>query len=89
VTVKIVVPPFLQQMVKDTAVTVSGNTVGECINEFVKKYPGTKDMLLDEQGNLTWYFELFVNGESVYSMDPNTPVKDGDEIHMWFIIAGG
>jgi hypothetical protein len=89
VSAKIFIPPFLQQTVRNTEVIIAGNTIGECVHNFVEQYPGTKDLLLDDKGQLNWFFELLVDGESVYAKDLSTPVKEGAELHLLFIIAGG
>jgi sulfur-carrier protein len=87
---KIVIPPFLQHLTnKTTEVHVEGRTVKECLIDFAKKFPGTGPLLLDKEGKLFAYVQAFVNGHDTGSMDGNTPVRDGDEIHLLLVITGG
>jgi molybdopterin converting factor small subunit len=70
-------------------VEVSGSTVGECLNQLVKRFPRLKPMLLGKKGRLLNYVEVYVNQESSYPEELAKPVKDGDELHITLIIAGG
>jgi molybdopterin converting factor small subunit len=89
-SVKIDVPPFLKHLTDDIKVaTVNGNTVGECIENFIKRYPDAKKLLFDKDGNLLGYVDIFVNGESAYPEELNKPVSDGDELSIMFLLVGG
>jgi molybdopterin converting factor small subunit len=89
-SVKINLHPNLYQFTNGQAVVaVEGRTVGECVNQLVKRFPRVKSMLLDKSGNLLNYVDVYVNGESSYPEELAKPVKDGDEIHITLIIAGG
>ena len=72
-----------------TVVEVNGSTVGDCLNELVKQFPRIKPMLFDKQGRLLNYVDVYVNYESAYPEELAKPVKDGDELHITLIIAGG
>jgi molybdopterin converting factor small subunit len=70
-------------------VEVEGNTVGDCIDNLIKKFPGMKKALLDKNGKFISYIEIFVNMKNVYTDELAKPVKDGDEIHLSYMLAGG
>jgi len=90
VSVKINLHPNLYSFTSSQAVVeVKGNTVGECLNQLVKQFPKLKSMLLDEKGRLLNYVEVYVNRESTYPEELAKPVRDGDELHITPIIAGG
>jgi len=55
---------------------VNGNTVGEC-------------RLFDKKGKLLSYVDIYVNLESSYPEELAKPVKDGDELSITLMIAGG
>jgi molybdopterin converting factor small subunit len=84
------VPPFLQHLTNGVKVTeVSGNTVGECLDDFVKQFPGTKKLLFDKDGKLFGHIDTFVNGVSTFPEELAQPVNDGDTISMLYLIDGG
>jgi MoaD family protein len=72
-----------------TIVEVNGNTVGQCLNELVKRFPQLKRKLFEKDGTLSRIVDIYVNGESAYPEGLEAPVKDGDELHIVVIISGG
>jgi len=84
------IPPLLRHLTDGaTTATVKGSTVGECLNDFVKQYPKARRLLLDKEGKLLRYAEVYVNKETTYPKELATPVKDGDEISIVYVISGG
>ncbi|MGQ9646282.1 MAG: MoaD/ThiS family protein [Thermodesulfobacteriota bacterium] len=71
------------------AVIVEGNTVGECLNELVKEYPGMEKALFARKDKLLNVVEVFVNNATAYPNELAKPVKDGDEITLIVMLAGG
>ena len=68
---------------------VSGNTIGQCLEHLVKQFPNIKKGLFDKHGKLLNYVDIYVNGESAYPEELVKSVKDGDELSLILIIAGG
>jgi len=68
---------------------VNGTTVGECLNELVQQFPGMETRLFDKKGRLLNYVDIYVNLESSYPEELAKPVKDGDELSITLMIAGG
>jgi len=90
VSVKINVPPTLSHLTEgNDLVEVNGNSVGECLNRLVDKYPGVKEQLFTGDGKLNNFVEVYVNMESSYPEELAKPVKDGDELHPIIIVLGG
>jgi len=84
----------LHQYFRDMAggqevVEANGGTVLELINDLGKKYPGIREHLLDKRGRLQGFVEIFVNSAVVYPEDTAMKVKDGDEVEILTIVAGG
>ena len=73
-----------QEVVKTT-----GNSVGACLKNLVQTYPGMQDVLFEKNGKLRNLIEVYVNHESAYPDELKKAVKDGDEIHLTFMLAGG
>jgi molybdopterin converting factor small subunit len=70
-------------------IKVEGKTVGECLRAMASRYPEFGEMLLDEKGDLTQSFDIYVNGESAYPGTMRRPVKAGDKINIVLIVHGG
>jgi molybdopterin converting factor small subunit len=89
-SVKINVYYFLPHLTNDREVVeVEGNTVGECLDEFVTQFPMSREWLFEENGDLRKYLDIFVNLEETDPDDLSTPVGDGDEIHIVMHLTGG
>jgi molybdopterin synthase sulfur carrier subunit len=70
-------------------IEVKGNTVGACIEDLVKRYPGLKEKLFDKKGILRNFIEIYLNMESAYPDELKRSTTDGDEIHIVILLAGG
>jgi molybdopterin synthase sulfur carrier subunit len=70
-------------------VQVKGTTVGECLSDLVRQFPGVKPKIFGKNGKLLNYVDIFVNLESSYPEELAKPVKDGDSLHITLIISGG
>jgi molybdopterin converting factor small subunit len=70
-------------------VEVNGNTVGECLKDLVRLYPELEKGIFDKKGNLLSVLEIYLNGASAYPDELKKEVKDGDEIHLLTMLAGG
>ena len=70
-------------------VAVEGNTVGECLNHLIKQFPGMEKALFAKKDKLLNVVEVFLNHATAYPNELLKPVKDGDEIHLIVMLAGG
>jgi len=70
-------------------VAVEGNTVGECLNQLVRQFPGMEKALFAKKDKLRNIVEIYVNHATAYPNELLKPVKDGDEIHLLMMLAGG
>ncbi len=89
VTVRIPTP--LRKLTDEMDV-VSGEsgTLIACINSLEDQYPGLKDRLCDEAGELRRFVNVYVNGEDVRFMDGlETALNAGDEVSIVPAVAGG
>lgn len=89
VTVRIPTP--LRSVSKGNAeVQAKGGTVDDVVADLERQFPGMRERLIDEQGGLRRFVNVYVNGEDVRFMDAGkTPLKDGDEVSIVPAIAGG
>ena len=89
-SVRVKIHQTLRHLTNDQAsAEVNGNTVGHCLNDLVNQFPGIKPKLFDKKGKLLNYVEIYINLESSYPEELAKPVKDGDELSMTLMIAGG
>jgi molybdopterin converting factor small subunit len=71
------------------SVQVSGDTVGDCLNDLVQRFPQMKTALWGGGGRLKNQIEIYVNMESAYPDELKKRVVPGDEIHITVMLAGG
>ena len=70
-------------------VEVAGGTVGECLNHLIKQYPGMEKALFAKKDKLLNIVEVYVNHTSAHPNELVKPIKDGDDIHLIVMLAGG
>ena len=70
-------------------VETRGNTIGECITHLIDQYAGIRPALFEDSGKIKRTIEIYLNMESAYPDELAKPVKDGDEIHLTLLLAGG
>ncbi len=70
-------------------VTVEGNTVGECLTHLIEQFPGMEKALFAKKDKLRNIVEIYLNHTSTHPNELMKPVKDGDEIHLVIMLAGG
>ena len=71
-------------------VQVDAATVGAAITQLQALFPGIKERLLDEAGEVRRFVNVYVNEEDIrFLQNQQTPLKDGDEISIIPAIAGG
>lgn len=71
-------------------VTVEASTIGELIEALDREFPGIKERLVDENGEIRKFVNFFVNDEDIrFLQGKDTPIKDGDTVAIIPAIAGG
>ena len=89
ITVRI--PQPLQKLTKgQVEVAAEGATAKDIITHLEKQYAGIGERLLDENGKLRRFVNIYLNDEDIrFLKDRQTAVKDGDEVSIVPAIAGG
>ncbi len=88
--VKINVRYFLPHLTDDhDVVEVSGNTIGQCLEQLITQFPKAKRWLFGKDGNISNFIDIYLNLESAYPNELTKPVKDGDEIQIVMRLSGG
>ncbi|MBI1816080.1 MAG: MoaD/ThiS family protein [Deltaproteobacteria bacterium] len=71
-------------------VGMNGATIGAVVNQLEQQFPGIKERLCDDAGNVRRFVNIYVNGDDIRFLNHlETPVKDGDEVSIVPAIAGG
>ena len=84
------IPAPLRKLTNNQEESVAGSSLGSILDELNKSYPGFGERILDEQGEIRRFVNIFVNDEDVrFLQERNTPVKDTDVISIVPAIAGG
>ena len=89
ITVRIPTP--LRRLTKNLPeVEAVGSDVNSIIENLEANYPGIKERICDESGNVRRFVNIYLNDEDIRFLDGKaTPVKAGDEISIIPAIAGG
>jgi sulfur-carrier protein len=73
-----------------STVTVKASTIGDVLRELVSEFPGMSGQLLNEDGSLHRFVNVYVNDDDVRYLEAlQTPVNDGDEVSLLPAVAGG
>ena len=90
-SVLIRIPTPLRRMTNGQAqVEIESNTLSEMVEQLDSSYPGFKDRLLDETGELRYFVNIYLNQEDVrFLQGLDTPMKSGDEVSIVPAVAGG
>lgn len=89
VTVRIPTP--LRRMTQgQDKVELQSASLTELVDKLEADYPGFKERLLDENGDLRYFVNIYLNGEDVRFLDGlDTPTAAGDEVSIVPAVAGG
>ncbi len=90
-SVMVRIPTPLRRMTNGQAkVEIESADLGELVEKLNSEFPGFKDRLVDENGQLRYYVSIYLNGEDVRFLDGmSTSTNEGDEISIVPAVAGG
>ena len=90
-SVTIRVPTTLRNLTSgESKVSVDGGTVAEVLAALDVAHPGFSDKLLDDDGKLRRFVNVFVADDDVRFMQGMaTPVPDGETLSIVPAVAGG
>ena len=90
VTVRIPAPLRKVTGEREVVTADDGGSLLETINRLDQEYPGWKERICDESGELRRFVNIYINGEDVrYLTGLQTTVKAGDEVSIVPAVAGG
>ena len=85
------IPTPLRQATKGHAeVRATGDTVDDVVADLERQFPGLRERLVDESGELRRFINIYVNEEDIRFLDgKKTTLKDTDVVSIVPAIAGG
>jgi molybdopterin synthase sulfur carrier subunit len=88
---KIRIPTPLRKLTNDAeVVTADAPSLGEAIDRLEGEYPGLKDRICDEAGEIRRFVNIYVNGEDVRFLDNlQTKLSPNDDVSIVPAVAGG
>lgn len=88
---KVRIPAPLRKLTGELElIETAGSTISEVFAHLEKTFPGLKERICDESGQVRRFVNVFVNDEDIrFLEDISTVVKDSDEISIVPAIAGG
>ena len=89
--IKVRIPTPLRKLTGGLGeVTVVAEDVVTLLNALEAAYPGLKERLCDEQGEVRRFINIYINQEDIrFQKGVQTTVKSGDEVSIVPAIAGG
>ncbi len=74
----------------ESVIAVEGSTVGEVLSTLTSTYPAIKGQLLNDDGTLHRFLNVYVNDDDVrYLGGVKASVRNNDEITLLPAVAGG
>jgi len=89
--VKVRIPSPLRGLTNDQdIVPAEGGTLSAAIDGLESAFPGIKDRICDDTGEIRRFVNIYVNGEDVRFLESGkTALKEGDEVSIVPALAGG
>ncbi|MFN8557102.1 MAG: ubiquitin-like small modifier protein 1 [Dehalococcoidia bacterium] len=90
--IKVKIPTPLRSLTgnQDTVTADGIATLGAAVSYLESEFPGMRERLLDDTGELRRFVNVYVNGEDVRFLDGlGTALKSGDEVSIVPAVAGG
>jgi molybdopterin synthase sulfur carrier subunit len=90
VTVRIPTPLRKLTNEQDTVIAEQDGTLGQLIDTLEGQFPGLKERLCDETGELRRFVNVYINGEDVRFLSGlATNIDAGSEVSIVPAVAGG
>jgi sulfur-carrier protein len=85
------IPTPLRTVTKGAAeVQAAGDSVAAVIADLERQYPGMRERLLEDGGDVRRFINVYVNEEDIrFLQGPETALKAGDQLSIVPAIAGG
>jgi molybdopterin synthase sulfur carrier subunit len=85
------IPTPLRKLVGEKdEITANAKSIKDLIEDIERRFPGVKERLCDENGNVRRFINLYVNNEDIrFLKGVETELKESDVVSIIPAIAGG
>lgn len=74
----------------ESVVDGNGPSLNDCILDLESRYPGVRERVMDDTGEIRRFVNIYINGDDVRFLDGlGSSLKDGDEVSIVPAVAGG
>jgi MoaD family protein len=89
--VEVKIPTVFRRFTNNEAsVAVEPGTIADLIDQLESRYPGLREQLMTDEGELHRFVNVYVNDEDARYLEKlDTKVSDGDTISLLPSVAGG
>jgi len=90
-TATVKIPTPLRKLTNnETSVDAVGKTIEQIVESLDSAYPGMRERLIDDNGDLRHFVNIYLNGEDIRYIDGlKSTVSDNDELSIVPAVAGG
>ena len=87
----VIIPTPLRKFTNNTAkLNIKANSVSDAVNELTLNFPDLKKHLLDEQGKVRSFVNIFVGDDDIRNLqEGQTPISEHTVVSIVPAIAGG
>ena len=88
---KVKIPTPLRKLTNQQAeVEASGSTIREMVDDLERQFPGFKERMCDEKGDLRRFVNVYVGEEDIRFLDGlDTKIPEGEQVSIIPAVAGG
>lgn len=90
-SIKVRIPTPLRKLTQNQAeVEAAGSTIRDIVDDLEKQFPGFKERMCDEGGELRKFVNVYVGEEDIRFLNGlDTPIPEGEQISIIPAVAGG
>ena len=90
-SVKVRIPTPLRKLTKEQGeVDAAGSTIRDVVDDLEKQFPGFKERMCDDKGELRRFVNVYVGEEDIRFMNGlDTPIPEGESVSIIPAVAGG
>lgn len=90
-TVKVRIPTPLRKLTKEQAVVnADGSTIRDIVDDLEKQFPGFKERMCDDNGDLRRFVNVYVGEEDIRFLEGlDTKIPEGEQVSIIPAVAGG
>jgi sulfur-carrier protein len=88
---KVKIPTPLRKLTRnESVVDAAGATIREMVDDLEKQFPGFKERMCDENGELRRFVNVYVGEEDIRFLEGlDTKIPEGEQVSIIPAVAGG